>query len=183
MEKKKRGRKSKYETHVKPRFSDIKKWCQRGATDKEIIKLLGIGKTAFYEYLNKYTELTELIEKNRVNPVEEIKASLYKKAIGFTYTETKTTKNEFELDDSLKTALVEVGIDVNTLTKPKQVKTEITVKHALPDVASCLVLLKHWAKDEGWTNDPQTLALKREEFEQRKKEFEHKKEIDDKNIW
>lgn len=153
----KRGRKSKYETHVKPRFKDIVKWCKRGATDEEIIKALGIGKTAFYEYKQKYAELTELIEKNRVDAVEEIKSALFKKAIGFQYVEIKEIN----------------GINSHGLTFSK---TEKTTKTALPDVAAGLVLLKHWAKDEEWTNDPQSLKLRREEFE-------HKKKIEDENSW
>lgn len=171
-----RGRKSKYETHVKPRFDEIKKWLERGATNKEIMKALGVGKTAFNRYLNTYKELEDLIKNNRINAVEEIKCALFKKAVGFEYEETKIIKVEIELDDDLKSALTELGVNIDVLTKPKQIKTEITKKRALPDPASCLILLKHWAKDEGWTNDPLTLELK-------KKEFELKKEIAEKEHW
>lgn len=169
------GRKGKYFTHVKPRFKEIEKWLKRGATDKEIMKLLGIGKTAFYNYLHKYGEFEDLIKNNRIEPVEELKAALFKKAVGFEYTETKITRTEIELGDDLKSALIDRGVDVDTLTKPKQVKIETTIKQSLPDPASCLILLKHWAKDEGWTNDPQTLELKKKEFELKEKiaENEH----------
>ena len=128
------GRNNKYETHVKPRFDEIKNWCKRGATDKEIIQMLGIGKSAYYNYLSKYTEFSELIKKNRINAVEEIKNALFKRAVGFQYVETKESKNT----------------DENGIVS---VKTEKVVKTVVPDPASCMILLKHWDKENGWTNE------------------------------
>lgn len=147
------GRKSKYESHVKPRFKEIEKWCKRGATDKEIIKLLGISKDAFYKYKNEYPELNDLIKNNRIDAVEELKNALFKRATGFQYVEKEETK---ETD--------EVG---NVKHKVRNV-----VKTVVPDPASALILLKHWAKDEGWTNDPAILNLKKQELEFKKKQAE-----------
>lgn len=166
------GRKSKYYTHVKPRFNDIAKWCKRGATDKEIIKALGIGKSAFYEYLEKYKELSELIKTNRVNAVEEIKCALYKRAIGFKYKEKKVITQRSNYTEKQIIALEEAGIDVEKLGTPFITKIEETEKQALADPASAMILLKHWAKEEGWTNDPQSLELKKEELELKKEKQE-----------
>ena len=149
------ARKSKYETHVVPRFHDMEKWLKRGASDKEIYKALGVSESSWYEYLQKYTELSEFVKKHRVDAVEEIKCALFKRATGFQYTETKEkTVKDIE----------------GRITKV----SENTVKPVVPDVAAALVLLKHWAKHEGWTNDPQTLALKRQEFEHKIKMDEEK---------
>ena len=35
-----------------------------------------------------------------------------------------------------------------------------------------MILLKHWAREEGWTNDPQSLELKKEELELKKEKQE-----------
>ena len=43
-------------------------------------------------------------------------------------------------------------------------------RYCMPDPASCMILLKHWAKDEGWTNDPATLALRKKELEIKERE-------------
>ena len=40
------GRKSKYETHVKPYLPEIEKWCST-MTEAQICKRLGVGKTAW----------------------------------------------------------------------------------------------------------------------------------------
>ena len=138
--------KSKYETHVKSRFKEIKDWCQNGATDKEIIELLHISKDTFYKYLNKYADFSDLIKENRKIPIQEIKNALYKRAIGFRYTETKVS-----------TTTDRDGMPI--------IKEEETTKHALPDPTSCLILLKHWDKEHGWTNDPMLYELKKRKLE------------------
>lgn len=151
--KKNPGRRNKYYTHVLPRFGEITEWLRKGATDKEIIKNLGVQKSAFYDYMTKHAELSELFQKERTSCVEAIKAALFNRACGYDYTETKTTV--FKKD----------GAEDAT-------KTETIVKHLPPDPASAMILLKHWARGEGWTNDPAVLALRREELELKKQELE-----------
>ena len=168
MARKNSGRRSKYETHVLPRFKEIAEWCRQGATDKELIKALSIGKSAFYEYL-KIPEFSELLKNSRISTVQELKCAMFKRATGFTYTETEKTVERIEFDKSVKKILMENGIDVEELEKPKLIKTKTSEKHALPDPTSNLILLKHWDKEAGWTSDPQTpLELKKQEFEHRK---------------
>ena len=80
------GRPSKYDTHVKARFPE---WLQTGATEAEIAENLGIHKSVFCKYKNQYKELNDLCKNGRKKAVQEIKAALFKRATGFTYTETK----------------------------------------------------------------------------------------------
>lgn len=145
----KRGRKNKYFTHVKPRFDEIAEWCTLGMMNNEIAENLGIGKSAFYEYLNTYPELLEHIKKSRKKPVTLIKSALLKRACGYDYEET-------------------------TVTNSENGETIVTkIRHLPPDPASAMILLKHWAKDEGWTNDPASLALKKREIELKEKQIEN----------
>lgn len=157
--------KSKYETHVKLRFDEIAEWVRLGATEKEIIKNLDISEETFYTYKKKYTEFLELLKKNRVKPVEDIKAAMLKRAVGFQYEEKKVTTQYIEFDDGS-------GIK----TPAKVVKTEITTKTALPDVAAGLVLLQHWDKDENgntkWSRDPANREIKEKELELKEKQIE-----------
>lgn len=143
------GRKSKYESSVKARFADIKRWCESGATDKEIIELLGISTSAFYDYKEKHGEFSELLKGARKVPVREIKAALYRRATGFQYVDEQE--------------IIEDGVCVR---KVRNIKT------ALPDPASAMILLKHWAKDEGWTNDPAALEVRKQELELKRKQIE-----------
>ena len=135
------GRPSKYYTHVLPRFGEIKEWLRIGVTDKEIAQHLGISQDSFCEYKHKFSEFSELIKKERQNPVLQLKAALFKKAIGFKYEETTIVDSE-----------------KNGRTTTQYIKT------ALPDPAAALILLKHWDKDTEWASDPATLAIKKAEL-------------------
>lgn len=145
----KTGRKGKYETCVKARFDDIRRWCESGATDKEIIEMLGISTSAFYDYKDKHGEFLELLKSARKVPVREIKAALYRRATGFQYSDVQ------EIEEN--------GVVVRRIRN---------IKTALPDPASAMILLKHWAKDEGWTNDPQALEVRKQELELKRKQIE-----------
>ena len=156
-----RGAPSKYETHVKSRFDEIKEWLSLGATEKEIWNNLGIHKSTFYDYKAKNKEFSDLLKKGRKKPVEEIKAAMLKRAKGFQYEEKKVITQRIEYEDG------------DVIIPAKLVRTEITTKTALPDTAAGLVLLQHWAKDEGWTRDPQNLELKKRELELKEKQAEN----------
>lgn len=143
------GRPNKYVTDVKPRFNEIKEWLQCGATEKEVAENLGIHKSVFCKYKNQYKELNDLCKNARKKPVQAIKAALYKRAIGFNYTETKLTEDS-----------------------EGNWKKETYTKAALPDPTAAMMLLKHWDKDEEWTSDPASLKLKKEELELKKKQSE-----------
>lgn len=156
------GRPNKYKTHVEPRFEDIKKWLRLGATEKEIAQNLGIHIDSFIEYKKKYSELTEFIKENRKEPVQEIKAALLKRALGFQYEEKKVIKQKIVIDGANEEKIPATLI-----------KTEITTKTALPDPTSGLILLKHWDSEHEWTSDPQSLKIKKEELELKKKQAEN----------
>ena len=158
---KKVGAPSKYDTHVKSRFDEIEEWLSLGATEKEIWNNLGIHKSTFYDYKSKYKEFSDLLKKGRKKPVEEIKAAMLKRAKGFQYEETKTIIERIEYNDG------------ELIVPARKVRTEVTTKTALPDTAAGLVLLQHWAKDEGWTRDPQNLELKKRELELKEKQAEN----------
>lgn len=145
--------KGKYETDVKSRFSEIQRWASVGATEKEIYENLGISESAFYKYKATHEEFKEVLKKARKKPVLEIKAALFKRAIGFQYSEKK------EIEDSS-------GF----------YRVEHMTKTALPDPASAMILLKHWDKENEWTNDPATLELK-------KRELALKEKIAEDNEW
>lgn len=85
----KKGRRNKYDTDVRPRFGEIREWIESGATDKEVAANLGIAYGTLYEYKNRYPEFNELYKKARKVPVRQIKAALFKRATGFSYSEKR----------------------------------------------------------------------------------------------
>lgn len=169
--------KSKYETDVKSKFGEIKKWLEIGATEQEIAKNLGIAKSTFCNYKKKYTELSDFIRENRKKPVIEIKSAMLKRALGFEYIETKTVKQKIDLPEELAIILEQYGVDTSKLKKPYVVRIEETKKQALPSETAGLILLKHWDKDENgkakWTGDPASLEIKQEELKLKKEQMEN----------
>lgn len=173
----KKGRPNKYESNVKPRFDEIKSWLEIGATEKEVAKRLGIHKATLIEYKKRYIEFNDLIKISRKQPVEEIKSAMFKRAKGFNYTEKKVITTKIKFNDLLKSTLEDVGINLDKYEQPTLIKTEISTKYALPDVAAGLVLLQHWDRDENgkpkWSRDPAQLELKKEEFKLKKEQSEN----------
>lgn len=143
------GRPNKYINDVKPRFDEILKWLKLGATEKEIAENLGVNQKVFCKYKKQYSELNDLIKKGRKQPVQAIKAALYKKAVGFEYTESKL------IEDS------DGGW-----------KKETYKKQSLPDPTAAMMLLKHWDKEMEWTSDPASLKLRKKELELKKQQVE-----------
>lgn len=140
-----RGRPNKYETHVKPRLEDIKKFCTY-MTEKQIAETLGVAYSSWNEYKLKYPELMESLKKGRESLVLELRSTLIRKAKGFNYSEKKIIK--------------ENGVVV---------REEEYQRASLPDVAALNLLLKNYDK-ENWSNDPQLLELRKEELEFRKEQ-------------
>ena len=142
----KRGRKSKYFTHVEPYLDNISEWSE-SMTEAQIAKKLGVGKTAFNDYKMKYPKLMEAIKKGRQNLVIELKSVLIKKARGYMYEEKK------------------IITDSDGYTRK-----EVIQKYAQPDVASINLLLKNYDK-ENWANDPQVIELRKKELELKEKQL------------
>ena len=84
-----RGRKSKYETHVKPRLKEIEEWLKEGATEEEVAKALGVAVSSLNLYKNQYMELSTAFAHARKAVIIRIKEALLKKALGFSYEEEK----------------------------------------------------------------------------------------------
>lgn len=161
---KKAGRKSAYEQKIKPRLSEIKKWLEKGVTEKSIAKKLGISYSTFNKYKVEKTEFAELC-KNRGKCVDDIENSMFEAAIGGKQTLKKVMK--------VKHVEYENGKRLKEYETLEPYEEEV---YFPPNTTAGIYLLKHWGKDKGYTNDPATLRLKREEFE-------HKKEIDEMNNW
>lgn len=162
---KKAGRKNAYDKKIKPRFDEIKEWVANGATERFIAKQLGVSHTTFEKYKNEKVEFLDIIKTHRRSCVKEIENSMYKSAVGGKETVKKFMKcKHVEYED---------GKRVREYETLEPYEEEV---YFPPNTTAGIYLLKHWAREKGYTNDPATLELKRQEFE-------YKKEIDEINNW
>lgn len=147
MAKAKTGRKSIYDTKIKPHIDEIREAVKKGATIKEIAVALGIAESTLYKYKTEKTELNEAFTCGRASIIIDIRGALLKKALGYEYEEKKQYFKE------------EDGKSV--------VYTEITTKHQPPSETAGAMLLRNY--DESWLDkDNVTTQLKQQEFELRK---------------
>jgi len=97
------GRKSKYETHVKPYLHLITQWCKNGSTEAQIYKKLKVGKDGFYDYKKKYKELSEALKIGKDDSDDLVESALYKRAVGYSYDEVR---EEYDGDVLIKKTVV-----------------------------------------------------------------------------
>ena len=144
----KRGRKSVYDEKIAPRLKDIIKWRKVGATVENMSDALGVSKTTFYKYLDEKPEFADAYKKGTFDLVMDLRGELAR--IAFKHT-LETKKQYIKQDEE---------------TGNKTQYTEITVKEVDGDIAAINLLLKNL--DESWSNDPQNLALRKQELELRR---------------
>lgn len=143
------GRPSKYETHIKPHFEQIKKWAEQGATERQISEQLGVAYSSFNLYKTKYPEFSEILKQKDMRPlVEELRGALVKKALGFQYKEKKEYLKE----------------DPETGKKSKYI--EITTKESLPDTTAIFGALNLY--DPDYVRDKKNHDLREKDYELRK---------------
>lgn len=167
----KRGRKSRWETDIKPNLQVIQEMA-RTMTEKQIAESFGISYTGAWSlYKQQHPELVESLKKGRQNLVAELRSALIKKAKGYEYTETKETTEQVKWPDELYQAMIDARFTPQQLGEARVVKTEIVHKKASPDVAAINLALKNYDKDS-WANDPQMLALKKKELKLKEQQIE-----------
>lgn len=76
------GRKSQYYIKVEPYLDDIKEWKMNDALDSDIYTKLGVTKSTWYDYINKYSDLANTIKISKKKLTLDIKDTLYRKSKG-----------------------------------------------------------------------------------------------------
>ena len=84
----KRGRKSYWDSKIKPRLFEIAGLCRDGYTEKQICEALGVSHGTFYKYKQTKTELMTALKVNKAIADITVENSLFKRANGYEYTET-----------------------------------------------------------------------------------------------
>lgn len=145
------GRKSRYDTYVKPYLNQIQEWYSDLDEKQIAVDKLGIAVSTWEKYKKEHEELRNALKEGRQNLVSELKASLKKKAKGFYYEETKVSVREID------------GKKAKTVEKYK--------KYAQPDTGALHLLLKNY--DDNWHNDDKaTLDLKKKQVELSERKLE-----------
>lgn len=141
------GRNSKYKSHIEPKFDEIERMLNDGASEKQVAESLGISYGTWNNYKSQYPEFKELCDKPRTRLIEDLRSALVKRALGFSYEEKKQYITEGE-------------------DGKKKKHTEITTRQALPDVTAIFGALNIY--DPDYVKDKKQHELKQQELELRK---------------
>jgi len=81
------GRNAAYDIDIHPDWA--RALCIEGLSNKEIAQKFGIGESTFYEWINKYPEFSDALKEGKEPADCRVEMALYKRAMGYQYTETK----------------------------------------------------------------------------------------------
>ena len=87
MRKSNRGRKSKYETHVKPNFELIQSWREKGLSEETVAAKLNVAYSSLSLYKQQYPEFSEVLGKCKEKLGVKLKKTLWKETLGYTFEE------------------------------------------------------------------------------------------------
>ena len=146
-----------YETHVAPYLKQIPAWYKTMSV-RQIAAKLGVSKTTLYKYASDHPELAAALEDSKVKLVDDLKNSIKKRALGYSYTEVTQEKALSEETGEL------------VVVKEKRV-----TKHVPADLGSAHLLLKNL--DPTWHDADHTT------IKQREKELEIKQQKADAAEW
>ena len=106
-------------------------WARDGLTDEELAGRMKISLSTFYAWKEKYSDISEAIKKGKEVIDFEVERALLKKAMGYTYTETRK-----EIDANGKKKVI------------------VTEKHVEPDTVAQIFWLRN-RKPDKWRNNPE----------------------------
>lgn len=151
--KKATGRKSAWDTKVKPRLQEVEAWLQSGMLEKDCIKMLGISKETWYKLKRENSDFADLISRSRIPAIDELEKESIRSAKGYYYEEEKL--------------IIKLDKDGN----PKKVGKEIYKKWMPPNAQMQKFLLSNWASDR-YSKDPTGDKIREEELKLRKMKIE-----------
>lgn len=150
------GRRSNYDTNIKPYLDKIDEWLNDGATEKQIADALGVAYSSWNNYKNAHPELDEICRKPRVNLVLNLRGSLVTKALGFTHKTKKAMK--------LKEVIYDNGKRVREIERIEFYDEET---YYPPETTAIFGALNIY--DPDYVKDKKAYELKREELDLKQK--------------
>ena len=114
---------------IKSQLELIETMVEKGATDKEISKKIGVGYSTFRKYKAQDEDIKQIMAQGKEKKNQAVEQAVYKCATGYHYYEDVVTKLKNE----------EVTEDGNIITK-EEVKISSVKKYRGPDLAA----QKYW---------------------------------------
>lgn len=140
-------RSDNYQEAIESRLSEIETWVEHNNTDKEIAEKLGVGYSTYRKYKKDSVALKGAIATGKDKANQEVEKSLYKKCLGYKYTEEVATKVKEEV----------LAADGKTILVKENVIVSEVKKYSGPDLGA----QKFWLTNRQgikWKEDPNKVA-------------------------
>ncbi|WP_279166634.1 hypothetical protein [Thomasclavelia cocleata] len=122
---------AKYKEWLEPEgLLKIEAWARDGLINEQIAHNIGIRRETLSEWAKKYPNISNALKRGKEVPDIEVENSLYKRAVGYNYTET--TK--------------ELKLNPSTGKFEMMITKEVT-KHVVPDTTAEIFWLKNRKPD------------------------------------
>jgi transposase-like protein len=99
------GRRTTYRKKYLPIIVEM---ARKRCTNKEIADALGINRDTFYDWLKKYTDLSDALADAKERPIREVEAAFYKRALGYT---VQLRKIKIDPTDPKHEKILETAVD------------------------------------------------------------------------
>ena len=126
----------------------VRSLARRGLTVGEIARDVGVSRSTLNKWVAENAELSDALNEGRQSADSKVEESLYRKALGFTYTEKKT--------------IVANGKDGQQQTA----RIEIVEREVPPDTTACIFWLKN--RMSGQWREQNNIVLNTSDDEARK---------------
>ena len=111
----------KYQEWLQPdNLIRLEGWARNGLTDEQIAHNIGISVKTLYDWKNNHSDICNALKKGKEVVDIEVENALLKRALGYSYTEKKTTKSDKDGE-----------------------KIEVIEKHMPPDTTAQIFWLKN----------------------------------------
>ena len=123
------GRKTKYgEWLTEEGLKRIESWARDGLSNVQIAKNMNIEERTLYTWIKRFNQLDQALKRGKAPADFEVENALYKSALGYEYTETKT--------------IIETTASGKKIERVERVK-----KHTQPNVGAIIFWLKNRKPD------------------------------------
>ncbi|HZJ99699.1 MAG TPA: transposase [Tissierellaceae bacterium] len=123
-------------------------WARDGLINKQIAHNIGIAEGTLYNWINKYSEISESLKKGKEVVDREVENALLKRALGYEYEEVQTTIEDID---------------------GKQRKKIIKTKRHIPSDTTAIAIWLNNRKPDDWKRNRGKEDLDKERFEEEKR--------------
>jgi hypothetical protein len=83
--------KKRFDAEIVPKLAEVVIMASRGCNYSVISEFLGMSRQCFAKYRSVYPELQRAVDVGKGTTLDDVVDALYRKAVGYDYTETKST--------------------------------------------------------------------------------------------